>query len=232
MSVRLCLLLVCCLTGVAAADAPVDGWRVIQLDDSVGATLYRQIEWDGVNAIEARADNSMSLLARTVSVDLEKTPVLCWLWRIDAVVADADMGTKAGDDYAARVYIALDLPRSAMSWGTRAKLAMARALRGDDIPDAAVNYVWDNRQPVGHTQNNAYTDRARMVVLQSGNEKAGNWVMQRRHIANDIERFFSREPTGVQYLALASDTDNTGGLARAGFARFHWVAESEPCRAP
>ena len=32
------------------------------------------------------------------------------------------------------------------------RLALARNLYGDVLPDAAINYVWDNRYPVGHTK--------------------------------------------------------------------------------
>jgi hypothetical protein len=54
-----------------------------------------------------------------------------------------------------------------LGFATRTKLALARALRGDQVPDAAINYVWDNRSPVGTMLPNAYTERAMMWVLRN-----------------------------------------------------------------
>jgi hypothetical protein len=77
-------------------------WQIIRLETHVPATKYRQLNWDGVNAIEASADSSMALLGRLVDVDLHETPMLCWLWRTDSVVKSANMTKRQGDDYAAR----------------------------------------------------------------------------------------------------------------------------------
>ncbi|MGK2870814.1 MAG: DUF3047 domain-containing protein, partial [Alphaproteobacteria bacterium] len=98
-----------------ASSTPPDPWRVVRFDQDIPATQYRVREWDGVNAIEATADRSMALLARPVTVDLAATPMLCWRWRVDAPLSSADMTTKAGDDYAARIYLAFKLASSDLS---------------------------------------------------------------------------------------------------------------------
>ncbi|MCF8177226.1 MAG: DUF3047 domain-containing protein [Sulfuritalea sp.] len=204
-------------------------WRVEQINKKVPPTRYRMREWGGVDAIEAHAINSMALLARPLTIDLNKTPVLCWQWRIDSSVARADMTQKTGDDFAARVYLSFDVPKDQLGLLTRAGLVLARSIYGDQVPDAAVSYVWDNRQPVGTIQNNAYTDRARMFVLQSGNVQAGKWVTERRNILEDFLRAFGHAPARLHGLALASDTDNTGSEARAGFAELSFVDTNTTC---
>lgn len=210
------------------ADAPP--WQVIQLEKRVAATRFRSVQWDGVNAIEARAQRSMSLLGRAVSVDLIATPVLCWRWRIDGVVKGADMGQRSGDDYAARVYVAFMLPRDALTLLDKAALGLARGVYGPSVPDGAINYVWDNRHPAGTRKPNAYTSRAQMVVRRSGNDDAGRWVGERVNILDDaVAAFGSNDPRAV-LVAIASDTDNTGESARAGFADLHFVGRQERCR--
>jgi hypothetical protein len=204
-------------------------WQVQRLDDKVPPTRYRLREWDGVHAVEAQAVNSMALLARPLQVDLAKTPVLCWRWRIDAPLKSADMMQKSGDDYAARVYLSFDVPADTLSYATRMGLSMARALRGSQVPDAAVSYIWDNRHAVGTWQPNAYTDRARMLVLRSGGAEAGRWVDERRDVAADFQRAFGHAPARLTGLAIASDTDNTGEEARAGFADFRFVERNAEC---
>lgn len=212
----------------ADGDLPVP-WKVVQLDRNVPPTRFRLREWDGVMAIEAHAVKSMALLARPLEVDLAMTPVLCWRWRIDAPLKTADMTSKAGDDYAARVYLSFEVPPEALGLGTRLALRLARTLRGSEVPDAAINYIWDNRHAVGTWQANAYTDRTRMQVLRTGAADAGRWVDERRDIAADFRRAFGHAPRRLTGLALASDTDNTGEEARAGFADFRFVARDADC---
>ena len=204
-------------------------WRTLQLDPHVAATRYQSRLWDGVAAIDATAQHSMTLLARPLTVDLARTPVLCWRWRVDAVLQHADMATKQGDDYAARVYIAFKLPSAELDWATRAKLAMARMIYGEALPDAAINYVWDNRYPVGTQRANVYTERTQMLVLESGNGKAGGWVNERRDVLHDLQAAFNSTNAQLTLLALAVDTDNTGESAHAGFADFRMVGLDQAC---
>lgn len=210
----------------AAVPAP---WRLLQLDKHVPPTQYRVMLWDGVPAIEAMADSSMTLLARPVEIDLARTPILCWSWRIDAPLVNADMSKKSGDDYAARVYVAFRLPPGMIDFYTRVKLSLARTIYGDAVPDAALNYVWDNRYPIGTIRPNAYTDRTRMIVVESGAAKAGVWVSERRDLLSDFRLGFATDQGEATLLAVASDTDNTAEKARAGFADLHFVPRDQPC---
>lgn len=204
-------------------------WQAVPVSKKLKPTQYRIASRDGITGIEAVADSSMSLLARPLAVNLAATPVLCWRWRVDAPLQKADMARKSGDDYAARVYVALAIPPANMSFATRAKLRLARSIFGDAVPDAALNYVWDNRYPVGSTKPNAYTELTRMIVVESGPARAGRWVEARRDLAGDITRHFPDVQAQPVLLAVASDTDNTGEQARAGFADFHLVAKGSAC---
>lgn len=204
-------------------------WQVVQLDKKIAPTRYQLKFWDGVLAIEATAEHSMALLARPVEVNLERTPVLCWRWRVDAPLVKADMATKAGDDYVARVYVSFALPPDEMGFVLRSQLKLARAIWGDAVPDAAINYVWDNRYPVGMRKPNAYTDRTRMIVAESGADNAGRWVVARHDVRKDVIAEFGSQLARMIQLSVASDTDNTGETARAGFADFHFVASDAAC---
>ena len=212
---------------VSAVSAP---WQLIRLEKHVPPTHYRSVNWEGVAAIEARAQASMALLARPVEVDLAATPMLCWRWRVDHALNGADMSKRSGDDYAARVYLAFSLPPEALGLGAKASLALARAIYGSVVPDAAINYVWDNRYQVGTRMPNAYTDRAQMIVRRSGNQWAGTWVEERVSVAEDVAQIFHTHRARLKVLAIAADADNTGESVRAGFADLHFVGADEPCR--
>lgn len=216
---------------VGRFDAGLAPWQEVLFKSVPRPNTFRLREWDGAAAVEVSSNASMSLLARPLAVDLNATPVLCWRWRINATLAEADMRLREGDDYAARVYVSFELPTSAMSFGVRTKLGLARAIWGKDLPDAALNYVWDNRQPKGTEQPNAYTDRAMMVVLRSGDADAGRWVWERRNVQSDVNRLFGQGARPVQ-LALTADTDNTLQKTQSGFADFHFVPANSPCEPP
>jgi hypothetical protein len=210
---------------------PAD-WKIVRFDERIRPTRYQLVRKDGIQSVEAYAEGSMALLARPLTIDVTQTPVLCWRWRIDRTVATAEMARKSGDDYAARVYVAFDVPASTLSLATRAKLAIARGVYGEQVPDAALNYVWDNRQPVGTRRANAYTARAQMIVLRSGDGFAGKWMTERRNVLTDAQASFGDAAFKPTLLAIASDTDNTGEMARAWFADLHFVREDEQCRFP
>lgn len=216
----------------AATGAVPEPWRLIQFDTKIAPTSYQTRVWDGVSAVEASADGSMALLARGVEVDLKATPMLCWRWRVDDVVKNADMNIKVGDDYAARVYVAFKLPSDKIDFGLRLKLQFARNLYGDHVPDAALNYVWDNKNAVGHRQFNAYTDRTQMIVQRSGVAQAGGWVSERVDVLSDVVKAYGSDQAKINLLALASDTDNTKSKAHAGFADLHFVGRDAPCVFP
>lgn len=210
-------------------------WKVEQFDERIAPTRYTLRQWDGVAAVEAQAKKSMALLARPLNIDLQKTPILCWKWRIDAVIASADMTQKSGDDYTARVYLSFAIPPDQLAFGTRMKLKLGRAIFGHQVPDAALNYVWDNKHPIGAVQDSAYTDRARLFVLRSGNGEAGAWVQEQRNVPQDLRRAFGEDEAKfakLSGLAIATDTDNTGEEAHAGFADFRFVANAAECAEP
>jgi Protein of unknown function (DUF3047) len=204
-------------------------WQVIQLEKNVHPTQYRPLYWDGVHAIESQANRSMTLLGRKVDVDLTATPVLCWRWRVEDILKKADMKRRQGDDYAARVYIAFALPSEALSFADKAALSLARALFGDRVPDAAINYVWDNRHAVDTRLPNAYTDRAQMIVRRTGSNDLGRWVTERVDVRDDVTRTFGSDKAKPILVAIASDTDNTGEKVRAGFADLHFVGKNDAC---
>lgn len=214
-------------SGSGEAPAP---WRVVPVGQAK-RTSYRQASVAKEPAIEARVDHSMALLARPIRVDLTQTPMLCWRWLVQGVVANADIRKKSGNDFAARVYVSFDMPDSALSAGTKLKLAMARRMLGMPVPDAAVTYVWDNRSPVGLAIKSPYTDRQQLIVAQSGNDRAGQWVSERVDVAADFARAFGGRPGRPVELAIAADGDNTKSTGRAAFSEIHFIRRDQRCAA-
>lgn len=212
----------------STAGKPPAPWRVMARSGT-RPTEYSVARVAGRMSVEARFDKSMAMLARHVTVDLGKTPILCWHWYVDSPVARADMTKKSGDDYAARVYVGFDVPDSALSGSTKFKLQIARTVFGKDLPDATLVYVWDNAHPVGTARRSPFTDRTQLIVAETGSGRARSWVPERVDVARDFSKAFAGQPGKPTGIAVAADGDNTHSSGRAAFADMHFVARDQPC---
>ena len=88
---------------------------------------------------------------------------------------------------------------------------------GEYQPHAGLNYVWDRKAPVGTVVPNAFTDRVRMFVVESGPARLGQWLDYERNILDDYRFAFREEPPAISGIAIMTDTDNTGESAIAWY---------------
>ena len=168
-----------------------------------GETAYRPVFEEGRSAVKAESRATASALIYRVSLDPKTYPRLSWSWKIVRTIGKGDERTKAGDDYAARVYVVFP---SALFWRTR-----------------AVNYIWANRLPQGAFLPNAYTGNAVMVAVESGNGNAGRWIDEERNLVEDFRRAFGEDPPGIGAVAIMTDTDNTGEQAVAWYGAIRFL---------
>jgi hypothetical protein len=206
----------------APGDALPPGWEARFLQ-RVPLAEIRLVADEGATVLQVRSHGASGVAAHAVRPDAG-APVLAWRWKVDRVVAAGDLARREGDDFAARVYVFFDLPLEELPFAARVRIRLARLLYGEEVPTAALCYVWDNRHPVETTAWNAYTDRVRMVVVESGAARAGRWVEARRDVAADFRAAFGAvaEVPAISGIALGNDTDQTNEAvtARFGDARF------------
>ena len=174
-------------------DGDIAGWEEKVFE---GRTLYETVSQDGLAVVRATSRGTASGLYLRRRIDLDRTPILRWTWRVDGTLGDIDERTRAGDDYAARVYVIRSHP--VFLWRTR-----------------AVNYVWASTRVPGETWPNAYTDASRHVAVRSGDADTGRWVEERRDVRADFRELFGESVRYVDAVAIMTDTDNTGGAAVA-----------------
>jgi hypothetical protein len=196
-------------SAAAGATTPAD-WVLQPIPGVARQTRFDLVDDAGTIVLRGRADSAAASLRHAVDVDPAKTPLLRWRWKTDRVLAGADMTAKTGDDYAARLYVFFDREPAQMSFGERTLYRIGRARYGDQLPAAALSYVWDNRQPVGTVRDNAYTGFVKMVVASSGKTREGQWSTLSRDVAADYRRAFGTAPPRIIGIAVAVDTDNTG----------------------
>lgn len=172
-----------------------------------GETDYRLVEVDGRVAVHARCrDGSASGLFYREDIDLEATPVVEWEWRVKETFSGIDETRKAGDDYAARLYLVDE--RAVLRWRTR-----------------ALNYVWASEMEQGSDWPNAYASQARMIAVRSGDEADGEWRTERRNVLEDFRNYHERELGSINGLAIMTDCDDVGEPVEAWYGEIRFLAE-------
>ena len=196
------------------------GWKPLTFRNMEKHTTYSLIAEGGATVLKAEANASASGLTRdltAMNLNIRDTPILKWRWKVANLVKTADIHTKEGDDYPARIYVTFRYDPEKAGAGMRMQYGMAKALYGDYPPHAGINYVWDGKAPAGTMVPNAYTARAMMFVVESGAKRVGEWVEVERNVYEDYKRAFKEEPPPVLGIALMTDTDQTGEAATAWY---------------
>lgn len=204
-------------SALRAGDA-LPGWLAPYVfENQPRHTQFSLVEDEGRVVLRAEARASASGLIREMRVDPRQFPILGWRWKVMNLIARSDLTTKQGDDFPARLYVTFDLDLDTLPAGEQIKLRMGRLIYGPKLPLAALCYVWDTRAPVETIAPNAYSDRVRMVVVDSGAASLGRWVGHERNIFDDYRMAFGADPRAVNGIVFSSDTDNTGENAVAFF---------------
>lgn len=202
----------------ARPDGPLPaGWVTRLLPGVPQPTRYTLVDDGGITVLRADSAAGASAVSRALRVDPDTHPRLRWRWKVDTLVPAADIASKSGDDFPARIYVSFDLPLARLPFFERQLLRLARALFDADLPTATLCYVWDGKAPAGSIVRSAYSNRVQMVVVESGSARLQQWVTVERDLAADFRAAFGTAAPAVTGIAIAVDTDNTGGRATSFF---------------
>jgi hypothetical protein len=204
------------LTWTTPRDASLPaGWSPLTFDKIPRHTRYSVAEVDGSPVLKAQSERAASGLINALKADARALPLLRWRWKVENTLRKGDVTRKAGDDYPARIYVAFAYDPTRASLAQRIKYEAARLIYGAYPPHAGLNYIWDTRAPVDTMVPNPFTDRVRMIVVESGDASVGMWRAYERDIYKDYKRAFGEEPPMISGIAVMTDTDNTGEAATA-----------------
>ncbi len=228
--------LVCTWPGAALSQnlAPFDAAARVALhpawvasglpaDKGVPRSRFSLVPLEGETVLELTTNASYGVISH--AWDGPAPRHLSWRWRLERGLPQADIATKPGDDAALKVCVMFDQPLADIPFGQRAALSLARAVTGQALPAATLCYLWDSRYPAGSAGANPHSARVRYLVLDGPASPTGQWVTQRRHVAEDFARLFgqeSRTTPPVIAVAVGADGDNTGGQSLAYLAQLRW----------
>jgi hypothetical protein len=191
-----------------------DGWKPLTFKKIPKHTSYEVVKEGESVVVKAMSDASASGLTKEVRIDPKEYPIIRWRWRVENLLKRSDVNRKDGDDYPARLYVTFEYDPEKTSFSKKLTYKAGRAIFGD-IPIGALNYIWETKTRIGTIVENAYTNFAQMIVVESGPQKVGIWVDEERNIYEDYKRAFGEEPPMINGVAIMSDTDNTKEQATA-----------------
>jgi len=82
-----------------------------------------------------------------------------------------------------------------------------------------IGYVWDPMLPIGTVIPSRKTGAVTFIVARRGEAGLGQWLDERRNVADDYRTVFGEAPPPLPVLALSIDTNDTRSSAEAMFGR-------------
>jgi len=206
-------------TAFAPPNDPSDAaWHPVNIRFKT-PTKYSAHIIDGAPCIKAEANGAWSLWVAAVPSGSAGGSLLSWRWHVPSLVAEADTTVVGKDDSAVRVVIAFKGDRSKLDAAERATMSLAKAIGGNDLPFAAIQYIWEPRVPVDTILPNANTSRIKKLVVRRELEGLNSWLSFTRDVRADFRRAFpGEEPGEIESVGLMTDTDSLGGKTEACYA--------------
>ncbi len=171
-----------------------------------GQTRYQFAKLNDRTVLKAESKAGASGLFKEIEVDVTKTPYLHWCWQMIQPLPPLPETTKAGDDYAARIYL---VRKGGLAfWRTR-----------------ALNYVWSSSQAKESLWPNAFAgNNVMMLAVRNAEDKPGHWLCERRDLRADWQRAFAKPADKIDVIAIMTDSDNSKKSTAAYYGDI-WFSE-------
>ena len=196
-------------------DGLPKGWRPLTFRKIERHTKYSIEHENDDYFVKAESKMSASGIYKEIEINPQEYPYLNWRWQISNIIQKGDARQKNGDDYPARIYVTFKFDPNKVSFIERIKYSIAKKLYGRYPPKNAISYIWANQLPKGMEINSPYTNKVKIVAVESGVEKLNQWVQEERNVYEDYKNLFQEEPPIIDSIFLMTDSDNTGERATA-----------------
>lgn len=157
---------------------------------------------DGEKILSMRADKASGTLSgRLKGVDLNRTPVLRWRWRVLALPANGDGRDKNRDDQAIAIYVTT----------------------GGALSQKAIAYRWETETPIGYEGYARYgagvVNVKWIAVRNKVDAESKEFLIEQRDVAGDFKKTYGFIPDKV-FIGISCNSQYTRSLGEAQLA---WV---------
>lgn len=164
---------------------------------------YRVVEEDGNKFLRYEGEDAKHLNFPLVNKDVNiyETPILSWKWRVSELPDGASEDDDNRNDTAASIYVVFDMGRVALV---------------KKVPKS-IRYTWSSTLEKGREMSKFYGNQ-KIVVVESGPERKGEWHTFERNIVEDYKRLFGDSPPeNPLAILILSDGDNTQSRVKADY---------------
>lgn len=185
-------------------------WEPLNFEKIPRHSSYTVVSEGVNNILKMKSSASASGMTYKEIFNVYEYPVLKWRWKIENVYKKGDALSKEGDDYPVRIYVIFKYDPDKAGVFEKAKYKLAKMVYGKYPPHSSLNYIWANRKHSKTIIKNAFTKKAIMFVVETGDEKTGRWIEEEVDMLADYKKAFGEEPPAEASLAVMNDSDNTG----------------------
>jgi hypothetical protein len=182
--------------------SPVKGWKLATYF-GVPPTRYSRA---GKGIIKAESVGSRASLFKEIGEKQRNFSVLSWGWKVSNVVRSAIETRKDRFDAAARVMVIFGKEKGFGIFGMGEPTGLK------------IEYIWATRLPKGHMFDHPGEKNCKVLVLESGNRKAGQWVYEKRNLQKDFKTAFGTEPSKILAIGIQTDTDQSNEMVTAYYS--------------
>jgi len=183
--------------GADEKGVPLD-W---ELKEKEGTPIIKLEKEDDIYALHLISEQSSFGVAKNVNIDIKEYPYINFRWKVIELPRNGDFRKKETDDQAAQIYVAFG------TFKLTAKI---------------VGYLWENKAPKLITGVSPAWSKTRVIVLESGPEKIGKWVCEKRNIYNDYKELFEKEPPEAKLISLYINSQHTKSRAESYFGEIYF----------
>jgi len=190
-------------------------WEPLTFPKIKAHSTYTLVKEGGKSILKAESRASASALVYRRTFNIYENPRIRWRWKVTQLSDRGNPKEKEGDDYPIRVYVMFQFDPARATLGERLIYNATRVLYDKYPPHSTLSYVWTGHNLPERFMASPYTEKARIVILEKGKQRVGQWVEESVNVLADYRKTFGKDPPAIAGLAVMSDTDNTGESAVA-----------------
>lgn len=163
-----------------------DRWKQVKFGE---LTDYHIVTENSNACLQASANGTASAFATKLNIPSISRLTIRWRWKISSCPTNATDDKLATFDHTARIFVAFD------------------TFIG---PPRTIHYVWANEAKINSTFDHPSSSRAKFIVIETGNQKAGQWLTEERDLKKDYQTLFKTDSVPkIVSLGVFTDSDGT-----------------------
>jgi len=211
------------------SDTVPAGWEHISYPGTLKNEFTLQEEGKST-VLQVKSLGSASAMLTRVDIDLAVYPVLAWRWRVNRVVGMAMETKRDRNDSAARVRVVFGSTADRLVDEEMPAVLKFLKEQGIEFPALEprgykIDYIWANSLEKGRHLDYPGEGNHRVIVVETGNDRAGRWIWEERSLTEDFRHCFGFDPPRLSAVLVLSDTDQTNEGVKAAFGNMVLVVK-------